>query len=217
MTDVPRFDMRPEYLEVGRSLAELLTTAFQVRPGARTVIAIAGESGSGKSVTAVCVAHALSAAGLSTALLHQDDYFIRPPRANHYHRVRDLGSVGPHEINLALVHEHIADFRAGAPHVAAPRVDYPGDRFLTQHFDFSGTDTLIVEGTYALGLPGTNVRIFLEATSDDTRERRKLRNRDIDEPIVDRVLDIEHALIAPQAAFAHIIIDREFHLRRPRG
>ena len=65
-----------------------------------------------------------------------------------------------------------------------------------------------------LRLEDIDVRIFLEATSDDTRERRLLRNRDLHEPFVDQVLAIEHDLIAPQAAAAHIVIDREFHVTR---
>ena len=214
MNHTQRFDIKPEYQALGRSLADLLMTGHAVGRSARTVIAVAGESGSGKSITAVTLAHELAALGIAVAVLHQDNYFIRPPRTNHEHRTHDLGSVGAHEVNWSLVRAHIAAFRAGATHVAAPLVDYPGNRFLTQHLDFSTANTLIMEGTYALQLDDADIRIFLDATSDDTRERRHRRNRDIDAPIVDHVLAIEHALIAPQAERAHIVIDRDFHIRR---
>ena len=46
------------------------------------MIGVAGESGSGKSVTATALVAALDAAGVRTAIIHQDDYFLRPPRTN---------------------------------------------------------------------------------------------------------------------------------------
>src|SRR5438270_1183776 len=173
MRDAASFDGEPGELQLGRTLASLLATEHQIGRLDRVVIAIAGESGSGKSVTATGLARALEAGGAPTVVLHQDDYFHRPPRANHEHRILDLGSVGPQEVNLELMRTHIAAFRAGANDVTVPRVDYPGDRFLARQLDFSASRTLIVEGTYVLGLEDSDVRIFLDATSDDTRERRR--------------------------------------------
>ena len=46
------------------------------------------------------------------------------------------------------------------------------------------------------------------------RARRMTRARDIHEPFVDEVLRIEHAIIATQAAYADIVIDREFRPAR---
>jgi uridine kinase len=81
----------------------------------------------------------------------------------------------------------------------------------------ANADVLVVEGTYVFQLADADVRIFLEATHEDTAERRRLRNRDVDAPIVDQVLAIEHALIAPQVRQADIVIDREFRIRSSRS
>lgn len=180
----------------------------------RTVIAIAGESGSGKSVTAVSLAHELSASGHATGVLHQDDYFILPPAANHAHRVADLGNVGPQEVDFDRLRAHVAAFRRGEDGVAAPRVDYGADRFDIQERDFHAVQVLVVDGTYVLANVDADIRIFLDATSDDTRDRRMARNRDIEAPIVDQVLAIEHPIIAAQRAVADIIIDRDFRIVR---
>lgn len=181
---------------------------------ARMVIAIAGESGSGKSVTAVTLASGLSALGLRADVLHQDDYFHRPPASNHAHRILDLHSVGPQEVNFNLLRAHVAAFRAGANALTVPRVDYPGNRFVAEQRDFAALAVLVVEGTYVLSSVHADIRIFLEATSDDSRERRSARNRDIDAPIVEQVLAIERPLIAAQGAAADIIIDRDFTIVR---
>ena len=213
MTGGERLVLEAAHVALARSLSVLLREKFALGRDGRTVIAIAGESGSGKSITATALAHVLSADGLPTVVLHQDDYFLRPPRANHEHRCADLASVGPHEVDLALLASHVAAFRAGLADVAAPRVDYPSDSFLAGRLDFSQAAVLVVEGTYVLHLEDIDGGIFLEATHRDTAERRRRRNRDVDAPIVDRILAIEHELIAPQASRARIVIDRDFTIR----
>lgn len=199
---------------LARALGSLVRAELGLPRADRVVIAIAGESGSGKSVTATTLAGELDATGIVTIVLHQDDYFLLPPRTNHEHRVHDLRNVGPHEVNLALMQSHVDAFRTNVDGVEGPAVDYPANRFLTKRHDFSRAAALIVEGTYVFRLRHIDLRIFLEATHEDTRERRRVRNRDIDAPVIDRILAIEHDLIAPQAAIADIVIDREFAIRR---
>lgn len=214
MTEASRLEVRPEYQATARALLALLEADFGLRDRGRTVVGLAGESGSGKSVTASALARALDAAGLPAGVLYQDDYFRRPPRANHAHRLLDLAHVGPHEVDLDRIAEHVAAFRAGADAVEAPLVDYPSDSFRTRRLDFAPLRVLVVEGTYVLQLPDLDVRIFLEATHADTRARRRARARDEDSPFVERVLGIEHAIIARQAAVADVLVDQEFHVRR---
>ncbi len=206
---------QPEYDALAEALADVLARDFGVPARGRLVVGVAGESGSGKSVTATNLARVLTARGASAAVLHQDDYFLRPPKVNHAARLADLGAVGPHEVNLSLLAEQVAAFRAGAPWVEGPLVDYPNDRFLTQRHELAGRAVLIVEGTYALHLPDLDVRVFLEATHEDTAARRVARGRDHWEPIIDTILDIEHRIIARQGGGADVVIDREFRIVRP--
>ena len=207
--------LTPDHDELARRLADLLLTSFEWRPAQRRVVGVAGESGSGKSVTALALARELRARGHAPEVLHQDDYFALPPRANHAHRVADLAHVGPQEVDLARMAQHIAAFRAGDDGIVVPRVDYSGDRFDSRIAAFSGCDVLVVEGTYVLaGLEDLDVRIFLEATHEDTAERRRVRNRDVHAPIIDTILGIEHRLIAPQGALADVVVDQAFTPRR---
>ena len=191
----------------------MLRSEFGFPRPTRTVIAVAGESGSGKSVTAIDLVTAMTAGGIRADIIHQDNYFIRPPRTNHEHRLTDLSSVGPQEVQLDLIRDHLRAFRAGEA-VKAPVVDYPGNRFVLADCDFSATDVLVVEGTFALLIGGNDIGIFLQATWQDTAARRKSRNRDIDDPIIDTILGIEHEIIAPQADLADILLDRAFEISR---
>lgn len=208
-------EILPESHTLARVLAALIVPGFpRGERGTRRVIGMAGESGSGKTTAAARLAGLFEGEGRHCAIIHQDDYFLRPPRTNHDYRLADLTRVGPHEVNLRLMAEHIAAFRAGYSNVATPAVDYPGNRFLTRHVDFGACDVLIVEGTYVLQLADLDVRIFFDATHEDTDDRRRERARDIDAPLIREVLTIEHALIAPQAHKADIVVDRHFTVRR---
>jgi uridine kinase len=219
MTNADRLNLSPDSLERAGRIIDILAHDFGLAPrGARRlVIGIAGESGSGKSVAASSLAHELRARGYTPQVIYQDDYFVRPPRTNHEFRMRDVEAhVGPHEVQLALIAEHMAAFRERRD-VEGPLVDYPGNRFVTQPLPFATSDVLVVEGTYVLGLAGLDVRIFCSATHEETRARRDARNRDIQDPMVDRVLAIEHRLIAPYGATADLVIDRDFQLHRRAG
>ena len=199
---------------LAQQLLSLVSVRWESHAMQRRVIGVAGESGSGKSMTADGLARACTSVGMRALVLNQDNYFFLPPRTNHEHRIESLDNVGAHEVNLALIGSQIAAYRARENGVVAPLVDYPGNRFVTQTLDFSTVELLIVEGTYVLQLDDLDVRIFLEATHEDTEERRRVRNRDIDAPIVAQVLAIEHEIIARQRAVADVLIDSDFRLTR---
>ena len=214
MSNEPPRDPLPNAERLARSLAAMVIDHLRLPREAKVVIAVAGESGSGKSTTASSLGRELSTRGVSTGLIHQDDYFLRPPRTNHEYRLLDLRHVGPHEVNLELLQSHVDAFLAGRDGVEGPAVDYPANRFVTRRLDFSALQVLIVEGTYVFRLRGIDARIFLDATHEDTKERRRARNRDIDAPVIDRILAIEHEIIEQQAQQADIVIDRDFEVRR---
>lgn len=215
MTDPHRSRPRAAYQARAEALLAVLRDDFAVPRAERTIVAVAGESGSGKSVTAIDLAAVLNDTGVPTALMHQDNYFVRPPRTNHEFRLRDICSVGPQEVQLDLMQLHMRAFRACGT-VTAPIVNYPANRFDVHTLDFSAARVLVVEGTYALLLEEWDVGVFLEATYLDTEARRKARNRDIDDPFVDQVLAIEHGIISSQAARADILLDKDFEISRQR-
>lgn len=220
MTDVPESlhlagELPAEADVVARELTRLLgEVGLLDRP--RVVVGVAGESGSGKSTTATALARVLGEDGRPGVVLFQDDYFIRPPRTNHEYRVQDITAVGPHEVDLARLAEHVAAFRAGRDEVEVPAVDYRANLFRARRVDFGAVRALVVEGTYALMLPDLDARVFMEATYRDTRERRVARARDVDSPFVEQVLGIEHEIIRRQAAEADVLVDRNFGVRRRR-
>lgn len=212
MNIVENIEIRKEYLDLAKSLTKRLKSdgALDVP---NCVIAIAGESGSGKSTTALCLEKELKEEGKSTIILHMDSYFHLPPKDNHKKRIQDLNNVGPEEIDLEKLNHHISVFKEEGEFVEIPIVNYRNNHFISHRVDISKFEVLIVEGVYALLLENIDLGVFLERTYHDSLSQRKQRTREDYEPIVESVLQIEHSIVRPTITSADYIIDKNYQLR----
>ena len=176
------------------------------------VLTVAGESGSGKSETAAALAEHLEPSGIRAVVLQQDDYFVHPPRTNHETRLRDISWVGPQEVRLELLAEHVAEARSGAGALIKPLVIYEEDRITEETVELSGARLLIVEGTYTSLLPDVDTRVFIDLTYRETKKARLERAREEQDDFLERVLEIEHRIISAHKARADLIIDASWQV-----
>jgi len=194
--------------------------AAQGRPGdARRIVTIAGESGSGKSETAAALAEALGRRDIASVVFQQDDYFIYPPKSNDRVRREEIDWVGPGEVKLDLLDEHLQAFRDGATRLTKPLVRYAEDRIDSETIDLHGRHVAIAEGTYTTLLGSADVRVFIDRSWEQTRAHREKRSRDAAEldPFIDRVLAIEHAIISAHKARADLIVTAEYAVEPGAG
>lgn len=198
--------LKPEHTARAAELAALL----EERLREKFTIAIAGESGSGKSELAHELARALEARGHATGVLQQDDYFVFPPKTNHKMRRRNLEQVGPYEVKLDLLDCNLRSFKRGETPLYVPWVIYEEDRITHRELDTSGWQVLIAEGTYTSLLEFVDFRVFLEGDYRATLEARKRRARDRWEPFIEEVLAREHAIIAAHKARADVRVSADF-------
>jgi len=178
----------------------------------RIGITIAGESGSGKSEIAAALAEALAEHGVDSIILQQDDYFVYPPKSNDKARRKDISWVGPQEVKLDLMDEHVRAFLDGAKSLEKPLVIYEDDAVTTEVMEMGSARVAIAEGTYTTLLESVQHRAFIDRDYTQTRKHREKRNRDASEldAFIDRVLAIEHGIISAHKARADIIIDAEY-------
>ena len=178
----------------------------------RIGITIAGESGSGKSEIAAALAEALAEHGIESIILQQDDYFVYPPKSNDKARRKDISWVGPQEVKLDLMDEHLRAFLDGAKSLEKPLVIYEDDAVTTEVMETGSARVAIAEGTYTTLLESVHHRAFIDRDYTQTRKHREKRNRDASEldAFIDRVLAIEHGIISAHKARADIIIDAEY-------
>ncbi|MCZ6766584.1 MAG: hypothetical protein O7D32_06595 [bacterium] len=177
----------------------------------RLTITIAGESGSGKSETAVELKGLFEADGRRTYIFHQDDYFHLPPKTNEKNRRRSIKRVGISEVNLTTLDENLRTFkRMPKKTLRKPLVDYEKDEIGFETMDPKEYEVAIAEGTYTTLLQHSDVRVFIDRNFDDTREHRKERAREEDSSFYDEVLYIEHKIISKHKSFAAIIVNKDW-------
>lgn len=202
----------PHHRRVAQEIVERLRPrlASAKRPW---VIAVCGESGSGKSEIGQTLHDALRTDGISSLVLAQDDYFAYPPITNDRLRREDIERVGLGEVRLDRLDDTIRAIVGGARSVEKPLVDYEADRIESERIESSDVRVIIVEGTYTWALDTPDLRIFIDRDYRMTRADRRARNRDRQDPFIERVLEIEHDLISPQKHRADWVLTPDFELR----
>ena len=170
-------------------------------------VAVCGESGSGQSETAHCIAETLENEGLEVLVLGLDDYFVLPPRSNHERRQEDISWVGLGEVKLDLLDSQLGRLkqRDGEP-FSKPLVYYDENRVGEETVAGGPFDVVIAEGTYTASLENVDVRVFIDRTYRQTKKSRLARGRDPDVAFLEQVLEIEHGIICQYRTRADVII-----------
>lgn len=170
-------------------------------------VSVSGESGSGKSEMAHCLRDLLEVEDLACVVLAQDDYFRLPPKTNHRRRLEDFSWIGPGEVRLDLLDEHVRALKEGGPgDLVKPLVFFEEDRIGEEVLPRGPYDVVIVEGTYTALLPSLDLRAFIDRTYRQTKKARLQRARDPDLDFLERVLEKEHGIISKHRELADVII-----------
>lgn len=184
----------------------------------RYTLTVAGESGSGKSETAMAIADELGESGIKSVVLSQDDYFYLPPLSNDIKRKEDPEWLGPHvEIKFDILENNLKDARNGKNEIAKPLIDYNKNSVEEIKIYLDGIKVVIAEGTYTSLLKNVDTKIFIARNRLDTWEHRKKRNRgnEIFDPFTEQILITEHKIIAGHKQLADFIITKEYKVIKP--
>ena len=192
-------------------MVPIVNATLAATPG-RIGVTVAGESGAGKSEVAAALAEALEAEGITCLILQQDDYFVYPPKTNDKTRREDIAWVGPQEVKLDLMNQHMQAFIDGVGEIEKPLVDYADDAVYAETMETGQARVIIAEGTYTTLLDAATHRAFIDRDFRQTRKHREKRNRDASEldSFIDRVLEIEHEIISSHKPRADIIISDDY-------
>jgi uridine kinase len=200
-------NLNEEYFATAESLYAKLADKFDSFSG--QVVAIAGESGSGKTVAAMSLQKIVQDHKIHALVLHIDDYFKLPPMTNHQNRLKSQENVGAHEVDLNWLNSNIADFKNKEKSFEKPTVNYYENTISSDTVFLENIDLLIIEGTYSFLAEGIDYHIFMSRTYKETEGMRLRRNRgtEMQDPYNNVVLEIEHQIIAPLKKMADAIID----------
>lgn len=182
-------------------------------------VSVSGESGCGKSETARVLADLCNQAGYKAIILQQDDYFVYPPKTNHQKRLEDINRVGLREVKLDLIEKNIEEIKTGGQKtITKPLVNYNLDSIGEETIPTGGIRVIVVEGTYTTTLKNADFRAFIDRNYRQTKNSRLDRSREPQSKYLEKVLSIEHEIIAAHKKLADLVIPApqdEMNTRQP--
>lgn len=208
-------ELKEKHLAIAKEIIAILKQRLSLQTPSKLAIGVAGESGSGKSVTAFSLQKVLEQEQVKSIVLQMDDYFKLPPRSNHENRLKSLDNVGIHEVDLEKLAQNITAFKNGVSEIEKPLVNYNENSIGTEKINVSEYDVVIVEGTYIFEAEGFDYKIFIDRNYRDTYENRMKRNRDEKSDFVEEVLEIEHRIIRNFKNNADLILGKNYEPINP--
>lgn len=205
-----------DFVRVAKELKEILLSDINEHQGIY-FIAIAGESGSGKTGISRSLSKSLAEARVRNIILQQDDYFCYPPKENSRKRREDISWVGHAEVNLSLLGKNIQAIREGRREISKPVSVLAEDRITEETVSLDRIKAVIVEGTYAFVLEGLDNYIFVDRDYLETKEGRRIRAREEEDEFLKKVLEIEHNLISSQKERADLTINNNFEVIKKKA
>lgn len=179
----------------------------------KMIIAISGESGSGKTELAHVIARGLRAHGIYAKPMHIDNYYRILPLERKEWRIENgiQECVGYEEYDWGTINRNIAEFKAGAEAIM-PCVDLVTEQVDTLITDFSSIDMLIIDGLYAIKTEEVNLRVFIELTYHETKKAQSSRGKEPQNEYRWAVLEQEHQMVKALRESADLLVTKEYEV-----
>jgi uridine kinase len=180
----------------------------------KMMIAISGESGSGKTELAHVVAKGLRKYGIMAKPLHIDNYYrIHPLERTEWRKQNGIQNVvGPGEYDWETLNKNIKEFKEGKTSTG-PCVDLVTEQIDQLTTDYSGIDMLIIDGLYAIKTADVDVRVFIELTYHETKKAQVVRGKEPQNEYRMQVLEKEHQEVQALKPTADILIGMDYSVR----
>jgi uridine kinase len=180
----------------------------------KMMIAISGESGSGKTELAHVVAKGLRKHGIMAKPLHIDNYYrIHPLERTEWRKKHGIDKVvGPGEYDWETLNRNIKEFKEGKTSTG-PCVDLVTEQIDQLTTDYSGIEMLIIDGLYAIKTENLDVRVFIELTYHETKKAQVVRGKEPQNEYRMQVLEKEHQEVQALKPTADILIGMDYSVR----
>lgn len=196
-----------------RNAGEAIIQKILEKKKDKFIIAISGESGSGKSELAHVIAKGLRKHGIMAKPLHIDNYYrIHPLERTEWRKKNGIENVvGYGEYDWDTIYRNIDDFKNNRT-TTMPCVDLVTEQVDQLTTDFKGIDMLVVDGLYAIRTEGVDLRIFLELTYHETKKAQVVRGKEPQNEYRMAVLEQEHRMVQALKPSADILINKEYEV-----
>lgn len=175
----------------------------------KIVIAIGGESGSGKSELAHTINSLLKKSGEMAKTIHSDNYYKVPPKERTSWRQKNgVENIGLNEYDWDLINKNIDEFHHNKK-TNLPCIDLLTDQVDQLHSDFNGIKYLILEGLYSVAVEA-DIRVFIDLTYHETKKAQIVRGKEPQNEFRLKVLQREHEVVRSLRPKATHIVTKNF-------
>ncbi len=183
------------------------------RRTAKFIVAISGESGSGKSELTHVVAKELFKLGIKVKPVHIDNFYNSHPleRAEYRKKHGVNNIVGPGEYRWDVINKTISDFKNDRKSTM-PCVDLVTQNIDELTTDFKGVEVLLMDGLYAINAEGVNLGIFIELTYHETKIAQAKRGKERTDDFRLSVLEAEHKAALSIKHKAGLFVNMDYHV-----
>ena len=193
-------------------LAHLLVDKKKKGEEYKYIVAISGESGSGKTELGHVLANDLKKEGIRAKLLHLDNYYkIQPLLRAEWRKTKGIESVGIEEIDWKLLNKNIQDFKEGRESMI-PMIDIIPEQVDKLITDFSKIDVLVLDGLYAINAEDIDMKVFIDLTYHETKMSQLIREKEIPDEFRMQVLEQEHQNVRKLMDKANLIVNEHFEV-----
>jgi uridine kinase len=199
--------------EKHRKAGEAIIQKILERKKDKFIIAISGESGSGKSELAHVIAKGLRKHGIMAKPIHIDNYYrVHPLERTEWRKKNGIENVvGYDEYDWDTIYKNIDDFK-NSRKSTMPCVDLVTEQIDQLTTDFSGIGMLVIDGLYAIKTESADLRVFLELTYHETRKAQVVRGKEPQNEYRMAVLEQEHKMVQALKPNADILISKEYEV-----
>lgn len=175
------------------------------------IVAISGESGSGKSELTHVVAKDLRKQGIFAKPIHIDNFYNTLPLKRTEWRIKNGIDkvVGLSEYKWDEIDRVIDDFKNGRKS-SMPCVDLVTEQVDKLTTDFQNVDMLIIDGLYAINTDRVDLRVYIELTYHETKKAQKDRGKEPQNEYRMRVLEQEHQQVLSIKHKADLFVNMDY-------
>ena len=181
------------------------------------IVAISGESGSGKSELTHVVAKTLRNYGIFAKPVHLDNFFKTLPLERREWREKNGVEkvVGINELDWDAIQKTIDDFKNGRKSTM-PCVDLVTEQVDTLITDFKSIDMMVLDGLYAINAQDIDLHVFIELTYHETKKAQKDRGKEKTDYLRMRTLEAEHKAVQSLKSKADLLVNMDYQLVKAR-
>ncbi len=178
----------------------------------RYIIAISGESGSGKSELSHALGKLLKDSNVRVKIIHTDNYYkIQPLLREEWRRNKGFDKIGLNEYDWIKIRKTIRDFKE-EQECMIPCIDLIPEQVDKLITDFSKIDLLIIEGLYAINTPEVNMRVYIDLTYHETKINQIIRMKEAMSDFRMAILEKEHQAVISLKPQADLIVDKSYQV-----